>query len=179
MSQVKLRIPRPKGDGGDIVGILQRSQSDEPIAGRPITLLIHGILSHKDQSYHKLLATKLAEEMDMDTFRYDLRDQGGESISSSEDNWGMANFDDDVDDLEIVLDYLRARGYFINTLVAHSRGAIFAAYYLCTRPHIPIPYFVNVSGRYFMMRLAKDRQKKYESDFVSGRFALSTSRTAL
>lgn len=35
--------------------------------------IIHGVLAHKDQVYHKKLANRLAEERGWDSFRYDLR----------------------------------------------------------------------------------------------------------
>lgn len=36
-------------------------------------------------------------------------------------------------------------------------------YFLSTRPHAPVPLFVNVSGRYHMARILENR--KYDADF--------------
>lgn len=84
---------------------------------------MHGVLAHKDQVYHKKLANRLAEERGFDSFRYDLRGQGGES----QGHWGMMNLDDDVVDLQVVLDYLTTEyGYRIHLIVAHSRGSLLA-----------------------------------------------------
>lgn len=71
---------------------------------------MHGVLAHKDQSYHRLLAQRLLDERGLPSFRYDLRGQGGES----EGNWDMANFDDDVQDLERVIAWLKEQGYHIH-----------------------------------------------------------------
>jgi predicted membrane GTPase involved in stress response len=38
-----------------------------------IAQILHGVLAHKDQVYHKKLANRLAEERGWDSFRYDLR----------------------------------------------------------------------------------------------------------
>lgn len=112
MSQVKIRITKSSPDeGGDIVGILQRSHPSRSTQSQPIALLVHGILSHKDQIYHRPLANALASDLGMDSFRYDLTGQGGET----EGKFAMANFDDDVRDLERVIDYLREEhGYVIH-----------------------------------------------------------------
>lgn len=111
MSSVKIRIPKANPlDGGDIVGILQRSSPNVSTESKPLALLIHGILSHKNQIYHQPLANSLANELGMDSFRYDLTGQGGET----EGKFDMANFDDDVRDLETVIAYLREEfGYSI------------------------------------------------------------------
>lgn len=111
MSQVKIRIPKRTSEGGDIVGILQRTSPNESTRGKRVALLIHGILSHKNQSFHPGLASKLSTELKIDSFRYDLTGQGGET----EGKFDMANFDDDVDDLERVIEYLREEfGYLIH-----------------------------------------------------------------
>lgn len=92
----------------DLVGILHRHSPSTPIQPlQPLILILHGILAHKNQSYHPLLAKRLGEEKGWDSFRYDLRGQGGES----EGNWGMANFGEDADDLERVVEEVESWGY--------------------------------------------------------------------
>lgn len=130
------------------------------------------MLAHKDQVYHKRLAMTLATERGLDSFRYDLRGkhdplrlpdrhfadalaagQGGES----EGPWTMADFGDDADDLGVVVDYLTTQlGYRLHVIIAHSRGSMVSGYYLCCRPHPPIPLWVNISGRWDMTRILKD-----------------------
>ena len=43
-------------------------------------------------------------------------------------------------------------------------GSMISSYFLSTRPHAPIPLFVNVSGRYNMARILENR--KYDADFA-------------
>ncbi|ORY78426.1 Alpha/Beta hydrolase protein [Leucosporidium creatinivorum] len=152
MSQTKLQIPQA-GFPTPIVGILQRARPEEGTRGQPVVLIIHGVLAHKDQVYHKKLANRLAEERGWDSFRYDLRGQGGES----EGKWGMMNLDDDIVDLKVVIAYLEEEwGYRIHLIIAHSRGSMITAYYLSCFPHPHIPLFVNLSGRYDMTRILTD-----------------------
>ena len=81
------KLPIANSAGPDIVGLLQRARPQEATAGRPIVLvrlirrpgrikssqlphqIIHGVLAHKDQLYHKRLADALANERGMDSFR--------------------------------------------------------------------------------------------------------------
>ncbi|KAL8280985.1 hypothetical protein RQP46_006664 [Phenoliferia psychrophenolica] len=143
MSQTKVHIANSAGPA--IVGILQRARPQEPTAGRPLVLIVHGVLAHKDQLYHKRLANELATERGMDSFRYDMRGQGGET----EGFWEQGNFDDDADDLESVIAYLSSTyGYHVHTLIGHSRGSIVTGLFLSTRAHRPIRFWINVSGRY-------------------------------
>ncbi|KAL8277665.1 hypothetical protein RQP46_009938 [Phenoliferia psychrophenolica] len=159
MSQTKISIPSPHGS--NIIGILQQARPLERTQGRPIALIIHGVLAHKDQLYHKRLAEAFVKERGMDSLRYDLRGQGGET----EGPWGQSNFNDDVDDLETVISYLaNTYGYFIHSLVGHSRGSIISGVYLCTRPHTPIKFFVNLSGRYDFSRFLQ--RKDYKDAFA-------------
>lgn len=53
----------------------------------------------------------------------------------------------------------------LDVVVAHSRGSIFTSYYLSKFTHVPIPMFVNVSGRLHMDGLPPGRREKYEEDF--------------
>lgn len=119
------------GENCKLVGILHRSPKNKSTQGRPLVLvsilpffatllftdfssrlqILHGILAHKNQSYHPLLAERLANERGLDSFRYDLRAQGGES----DGEWGMANFEDDVDDIETVVDAMKIKfGYKVH-----------------------------------------------------------------
>ncbi|KAK4053669.1 hypothetical protein OIV83_001325 [Microbotryomycetes sp. JL201] len=161
MSQTKISIPQDGYPGQPIIGILQRTADSSKLAAssgssagrdRKIALIIHGVLAHKDQIYHKRLANALADR-GLDSFRYDLRGQGGES----EGAWGMMNIDDDVRDLQRVIEYLGQEGYRIHLLVAHSRGSLLSTYYLSCFDH-PHVLFVNLSGRYDMTKILRDQR---------------------
>ncbi|KAL8277657.1 hypothetical protein RQP46_009930 [Phenoliferia psychrophenolica] len=152
MSQTKISIVSPHG--ADIVGILQQARPLERTQGRPIALIIHGVLAHKDQLYHKRLAEAFVKERGMDSMRYDMRGQGGET----EGPWDQSNFDDDADDLETVIAYLvKTYGYHVHSLIGHSRGSIVCGLYLSTRMHTPIKFFVNLSGRYDHSRFLQNK----------------------
>ena len=57
-------------------------------------------------------------------------------------------------DLGVVVKYLKSRySYVITTIVAHSRGANVAMWYLCiNEAAADVNCFVNVAGRYRMVR---------------------------
>lgn len=64
----------------------------------------------------------------------------------------MSGLDEDLQDLEVVVDYLvRNYGYVIDLIVGHSRGSLVSMRWLCTSEHAKgARGFVNVSGRYRM-----------------------------
>lgn len=124
--ETKIRIPFPSASDPQlyIVGILaQKSsqiieQSSSKGNPRPLALILHGVLAHKDQAYHKALAKLLP----IDSFRFDFR-ANGESSEGSE--WHMSNFEEDWKDLDRVWEYLREEyGYVLDLVVGHSRGSL-------------------------------------------------------
>ncbi|CAD6897551.1 unnamed protein product [Tilletia controversa] len=83
---------------------------------KPLALILHGILAHKDQIYHK----KLVAALEMDSFRFDFR-----ANHESPGEWSMSSFDEDVKEMRAVISHLRTFfNYRVHVLVAHSRGAI-------------------------------------------------------
>ena len=64
----------------------------------------------------------------------------------------MSAFDEDIEDLEVVVNYLtKEYGYVIDTVVSHSRASIVTFRWICTTESgRRIRAFVNVSGRYRM-----------------------------
>lgn len=90
--ETKLSIPFPSASSPTthLSGILhQKKQPSQPTsqAGprtRPLVLILHGVLAHKDQTYHRLLAKRL----DVDSLRFDFRGNG-----ESGGEWGMADYE--------------------------------------------------------------------------------------
>lgn len=64
----------------------------------------------------------------------------------------MGGFNNDVEDLEAVVEYLTSRfGYTIDLLIGHSRGVVTAFRWMCTaKEAVGVRGFINVSGRYRM-----------------------------
>lgn len=88
----KLSIPFPNASSPSthLVGILHQkrtpssSSSSSKGGSRPLVLILHGVLAHKDQTYHRLLAKRL----DVDSLRFDFRGNG-----ESGGEWGMADYE--------------------------------------------------------------------------------------
>lgn len=183
--QIPLRLPRSHKESisieeGELVGILRHVQEQKPVDGtfpRPLALILHGNLAHKDQLYHR----KLAASLSIDSFRFDFRHsvQGGESRQEAGGpGWHMANFADDVVDIHTVVRFLRRKyNYHVECIIAHSRGCMDcwtyfwdieqrrlgtisnrADDYILDR----IPYFVAISGRW-RMELMQKRLKGFDA----------------
>ncbi|PWN42249.1 hypothetical protein IE81DRAFT_290667 [Ceraceosorus guamensis] len=122
---------------------------------RPLALLLHGVLAHKDQTYHKGLVARLP----IDSFRFDFRSNHETPPTGGDGGgWGMAKFDEDLDDMRSVILHLRERyNYHVHLLIGHSRGALDGfAYYskwaeaMRQDPEERIPYYVSLSARWRM-----------------------------
>jgi len=129
-----------------LAGVLERvPTSNETDAGRPIALILHGTLGHKDYLYQK----KLAQTLPLDSFRFDFRGN-----FESTGNFTTSNFADDLEDLKTVSDHLVGRGYVITLAIGHSRGSFMGFKWLCsTSRGRQLKGYVNVAGRYKMDRL--------------------------
>jgi len=139
-------IPHPQEDGTTIVGVLEQVAPNQPTRDRPIALILHGAMGHKDYLFQK----RLAHRLNMDSFRFDFRgnhETGGD--------FKQGRIMDDVVDLEIVVAYLKRKfSYKIDLVVGHSRGAVVAQYWICkTEDGRRVSGMVNASGRYRMKRI--------------------------
>ncbi|KZP26648.1 ectomycorrhiza-regulated esterase [Athelia psychrophila] len=139
----KHHIPHPEEPGTSIVGVLEQVSPGEPTEGRPIALILHGAMGHKDYLFQKRLALRLP----MDSFRFDFRgnhETGGE--------FKQGSLMEDVQDLVAVVAYLkRTFGYIPDLIVGHSRGSVVAQYWICkTEDGRRVRGMVNASGRYRM-----------------------------
>ena len=158
--EVSLCIPSAEA-GVDIAGILHHRHSAQQKT-REIALILHGLMAHKNQSYHRELAAALP----MDSFRFDFRGNGDTGGS-----WGMCNIAQDIQDIQAVVHHLRHQlGYRVELIVGHSRGSLDAWAYLGRDERlrwdddVDVPYFVAVSGRWDMTRVM-DRYDMYKRGF--------------
>ncbi|KAH7100863.1 Alpha/Beta hydrolase protein [Auriculariales sp. MPI-PUGE-AT-0066] len=137
-------IPHPDEPGVELVGTLEQLVDlPTPAGPRPIALILHGVMGHKDYLWQKTLAHSLP----LDSFRFDFRgnhESGG--------RWNYAGFLDEVRDLEAVVRYLNAGSrYRVALIVAHSRGSIGAFHWLCTSPLAgQVSAYVNITARFRM-----------------------------
>lgn len=174
MTETKVRLPFPSAHArqSDIVGILRR-QRETPAGQKtaPIALILHGVLSHKDQLYHR----RLAHLLPLDSFRFDFR-----ANAESPGEWGMGDFEKDLADLHVVVKHLRDEyGYRVESIIGHSRGALVGWLYHSdverrrrglvenTEGYVldKIPHWVALSGRWRMHRI-HDRDSVYEASFA-------------
>ncbi|ETS61312.1 hypothetical protein PaG_05280 [Moesziomyces aphidis] len=158
--EVTLRIPSAQ-TGVDIVGILHHHYSTQQRTS-DVALILHGLMAHKNQSYHRELAVALP----MDSFRFDFRGNGETGGA-----WGMCNIANDIEDLQAVVYHLRHQlGYRIELIIGHSRGSLDAWAYIGRDERLrwdddtDVPYLVAVSGRWDMPRVL-DRYDVYKPGF--------------
>ncbi|GAC94358.1 ectomycorrhiza-regulated esterase [Pseudozyma hubeiensis SY62] len=159
-NEVTIRIPSAQ-PGADIVGILHHRHSAAQRTEH-VALILHGLMAHKNQSYH----VELAAALPMDSFRFDFRGNGETGGS-----WGMCNIGHDIEDLQAVVHHLRHEmAYRVELIVGHSRGSLDAWTYLARDERLrwdddtDVPFFVAVSGRWDMMRVL-DRYDVYKRGF--------------
>ena len=158
--EATLRIPSLQ-TGVNIVGILHHTHSPEQRT-KDIALVLHGLMAHKNQSYHR----ELANALPMDSFRFDFRGNG-----DTAGDWGMCNIAQDVEDLQAVVHHLRHQwGYRIELVIGHSRGSLDSWVYLGRDERLrwdddtDVPFLVVVSGRWEMKKLL-DRYDDYKESF--------------
>lgn len=94
--------------------------------------VLHGVLAHKNQIYHKALCNRLAEERGLDSFRTSCRSECPEALADlacagfdfhandeSPGDWTMSGFDEDLEDLKDVVNWLYAEfGYVVQLRAA-------------------------------------------------------------
>lgn len=143
--------------------------------GLKIAIILHGVLAHKDQIYHK----QLARALPVDSFRFDFRANG-----ETPGTWSMGNLADDVEDLVAVVDYLRTKlEYTVEIIIGHSRGGLDGFAWFAKHcpdalpPSLRVPFFVALSARYNMANI-HERDPVYLSAFAKDGFFRWQSRVA-
>lgn len=152
----KLYVPHTHVEGCSIAGVLEQVSPDESTHGRKIALILHGSMGHKDYLFQKRLALQLP----IDSFRFDFR--GNHETPGP---WRLGNFNDDVLDIHVVVEYLtKELGYVVDLLVGHSRGSVTGMMWLCQYPaqSATVRGYANVSGRYRLYKLY-DQMRKPEN----------------
>ncbi|KAF5382679.1 hypothetical protein D9615_003055 [Tricholomella constricta] len=85
-------------------------------------------LRYQERSVHPKRAKRLALRLPLDSFRFDFR--GNHETPGT---WRQGALEDDMVDLSVVVEYLKATyGYVIDLVVGHSRGSLIAMRWLCT-----------------------------------------------
>ncbi|KAG8959262.1 hypothetical protein FRC03_008217 [Tulasnella sp. 419] len=142
MTSTKLYIKHPIEKDSTLVGVLhQVDQQNKSTQGKPIALILHGYLGHKDYLFQK----KLALQLPIDSFRFDFR--GNHESTGS---WALSGLFEDLQDIEAVVSHLKSEyGYHVDMVVAHSRATVSAFRWVCFTPEgRATKRLVNVSGRY-------------------------------
>ncbi|KAI8801758.1 tyrosine phosphatase family-domain-containing protein [Cladochytrium replicatum] len=110
-------------------------------AGRPVVLLVHGYLGHKNYVYQK----SLAKALKYPSFRFDFRDNGESTYPPDRTGDLKRHLPGDLEDLDLAIDVLTLRGWRIFAIIAHSRGCYTAIQAVRRRPLIS-RFLVCVSG---------------------------------
>ncbi|KIL67727.1 hypothetical protein M378DRAFT_9014 [Amanita muscaria Koide BX008] len=122
--------------------------------------------SHKDYLHQR----KLAEQLPLDSFRFDFRGN-----HESTGKWSYSDILGHVADIQTAVDYLKNTfGYVPQLIVSHSLGSLAAFYWIChTADGQRLPAFVNVSGRYRMKKLYESTNKWQKSLNEQGYYELT------
>ncbi|KAF7296716.1 Peptidase-S9 domain-containing protein [Mycena chlorophos] len=162
-TSTKLQVPHPVAPDCPITGVLERLDGNAGpthAQGRPIALILHGAMGHKDY----LFLRRLAQRLPMDSFRFDFR--GNHETPGS---MSYARFENDVEDLDAVAKFLEGRGYVVTAVVGHSRGSIVGQKWVCVARATEarhVTTFVNASGRYRMEKILES--SRYQALWKAG-----------
>ncbi|KAF7299468.1 Peptidase-S9 domain-containing protein [Mycena indigotica] len=147
-TSTKIHVPHPLSPACPITGILEQLDDGDAAQGRPIALILHGAMGHKDYLFQR----RLAQRLPLDSFRFDFRGN-----HETPGDWHYGSFQSDVDDLFAVGRFLESKGYIITAVVGHSRGSIVGQRWICTAPEARnVTTFVNASARYRMAKLLEN-----------------------
>ncbi|KAH8920984.1 alpha/beta-hydrolase [Atractiella rhizophila] len=152
----RVEIPHPNPTVQQLIGIICSPNGNlnggSALNPQTIALICHGVQAHKNQTYHRSLASALSKA-GIASIRIDFQANG-----ESPGEWSWGDFWKEEEDFDALFSWLEQRGWRPDIVIAHSRGSITANRYLCTMKkrhpgrHVP-NYFVNLSGRYVMARI--------------------------
>ncbi|KAJ1543476.1 hypothetical protein HK096_008460 [Nowakowskiella sp. JEL0078] len=109
--------------------------------------LINNGNGHKNYLFFPLLASKLP----MTSFRFDFRGNGESDLGDKPEEDNYERILDEVDDLNLIVNYFISRNWKINTVLGHSRGGSICFLAALQRPFL-FRNIVNISGRFFMKK---------------------------
>jgi len=162
MLSEKIYIPVPGSQPRTVIcGILQKGVSRprrESDTGRqPVAIVAHGMMCHKNSIFQP----KLCDKLPMDSFRFDFRGN-----AESPASWSISGFDRDIEDLEIVAEWLmRERNYNVDLVIGHSRGALTTMRWITLHQKtLHVRRFIPITPRYRMERI-HDRDNIFNADF--------------
>lgn len=119
-TEIKIPFPSRSDHKIDLAGILSQHDPSSSASRRPLALILHGVLSHKSQSFHPLLASSLP----IDSLRFDFRGNADSPLLEGQE-WDMAGFHEDCRDLDAVVEWMEEEyGYQVEAIIGHSRGSL-------------------------------------------------------
>lgn len=140
--------------GERLCGILETSKHPQPAGPRRLALICHGWMGSKNY----LFQAQLAKALPFDSFRFDF---SGNGESEGFIQWG--HFERDIEDIDAAVKLMRQeRGYLLDTVIGHSRGALSVFKYVTLNPD-GFRCLVNVAGRQIMGKLKASRLKELET----------------
>ncbi len=132
------RVTLPNKQGLELAGILEEAGKCK--GEEEVCILCHGFRSSKDSSTLSSLSKALVEA-GMSTFRFDFQGNG-----ESQGEFAYGNYWREVEDLRAVIEYWKAQGRRVETIIGHSKGGNCVLLY-ASKYH-DVPNIVNISGRF-------------------------------
>lgn len=132
------RVTIPNKQGLELAGILEEAGKWK--GEEEVCILCHGFRSSKDSSTLSSLSKALVEA-GISTFRFDFQGNG-----ESQGEFAYGNYWREVEDLRAVIEYWKAQGRRVETIIGHSKGGNCVVLY-ASKYH-DVPNIVNISGRF-------------------------------
>ncbi|TPX37491.1 hypothetical protein SmJEL517_g00542 [Synchytrium microbalum] len=142
MSKTETKHTILNRDGLKLIGFLESKNTGLNIddgKGQKLVLINHGVYANKNWGFFRELAASLPYP----SYRTDFRGEG-----ESEGELGYGSYQEDVDDLEIIVAYLRERNWNVYGMIGHSRGGNISLFYAQRHPH-SLRFVCTVSARFY------------------------------
>ncbi|KAI4337145.1 hypothetical protein L6164_015594 [Bauhinia variegata] len=145
----KRRLVVQNYHGEKLVGILHDARS------RELVIVCHGFQSSKERIPMVNLAAAL-EKDGISVFRFDFAGNG-----ESEGSFQYGNYNREVEDLRVVVQFFREKRYVITAIVGHSKGGNVVLLY--ASKYKDAHTVVNISGRFNLLR---GMERRLGKDFI-------------
>lgn len=170
-NETQFTIPTPNPESSVFISCIYSKPIEEnDNFTRRAAILMHGIGGHKNYCYHSKLARKLSNDEGMHVIRFDFRNCG----DSSKTGKAGRTLQNDIEDINMVYNWLINQGLYVDTLIGHSRGVVDMFNYQLQNMNKFIPNLVACAGRFIGSGLPKSVKLKnpnYEIDgghFIKG-----------